>query len=187
MRTTLVNCLTCSFVIFSLASCNQQSNKPLTDQNTAKTVKITKDTLKTAIHMPVVQKFNLDDFPKKWIQLSEVNGEQIIENPCDAVNGAFTFRKTKGHGYIMNCDGGQDDLDYRLVSYSSKPDTLELVGESMITKKNIVFTITKMDTIAHTAHWEWTDMDWSGKKESIDMVSGLGKSKFRVVNDPPCL
>ena len=184
MKTTLLNFLASCLAICSLISCNQHSNKSLINNTIEKKVN---STSKPAIKMPAVQKFNLDNFPKKWTELTEVDGEKIIQNPCDAVNGAFTFRKTKGHGYIMNCDGGQDDIDYKLISYSSKPDTIELVGESMISKENIVFTITKMDTIANTAHWEWTDMDWSGRRESKYMVTNRGKSKFRVVNEPPCL
>jgi hypothetical protein len=186
MKILIIRCLSSSLILYSLMACNHPSHKGNTNKTETPTM-ITKDTLKALVKVPDLQKFNMEDFPEKWIQLTEVNGEKIIENPCDAVNGAFIFRKIKGHGYKMKSEGGQDEVDYLILSYNSRPDTLELVGKNMISKKDVTFTITKMDTINHTAHWEWTDMDWSGRKESIDMVTSKGKSKFKVVNDPPCL
>lgn len=191
MRFALLSFLCLGTAISSLVGCgdagtNNNVNdsavrKPAVQQQSAP--EPLSDTQETADEKP----FSLESFPKKWIQLTEIDGQKVIHNPCDAVNGAFTFRQTKGHGYVMNCDGGQDDVDYQILSYAAMGDSMLFTGKNVLSKKEIVFTVSRIDTLNHTAHWEWTDMDWAGSKMSIDMVTGKGSSKFKVVNEPPCL
>ena len=122
----------------------------------------------------------LANFPKEWKMLTEINGEKVIYQACDAANRNFWI-ENKQNTWIFNHEEGHETMTDTIISFNRISDTeFKLILHSEYTDSLIEMIISEYDS-GKTSKWSWS---YSNFEMSYYFVSNIGKSDFKYVEQP---
>lgn len=121
---------------------------------------------------------NLNGLPKKWVQLTEQNGELVIYEPCDWSNVEIEFKDTAGKTLLL-LEGYQDSMEGEVIETTQSGDTLLIVTQLPYGKDYI-----------DTAKFIWKDkakglatwVDYFGA--TLTIVDAQYRSSYKQVEQP---
>ena len=145
----------------------------------------------------IINKGIIEGLPNHQHEIKYKKEESIIFIPCDAQNTEFIFKKTNGK-IILEVIEGQDGGEFEVLS-TKRIDSKTI--KIRVKEGNMKFSYYVQMINEDTAIWTkpetyyYEGADWENKdldeldlpQKSIRMVSEQAKSKFKTVEEPPCM
>ena len=112
-------------ILFSCSNDNQNENEKISATETVKTEKAHPiDTIKE-INLAVQENpLTIEDFPKTWFLLDELEDSYIINEYCEASTQQLVINK-EGNDWFINVFFGQDGEKYKIIEFDAYEETRE--------------------------------------------------------------
>ncbi|UKN03798.1 hypothetical protein K6119_09875 [Paracrocinitomix mangrovi] len=164
-------------IIFIVISCNSNSNiheslqETKNEQNSSDSIDIAK-----------FQPYELDEFPKNWIQLTKTDSSFIIYESCDMGNGMISITEVENNWTIL-LHGTQEEFKFKIInSRISSSGEILINSESFETNEKLNCSISWNEKYSGVAAWKF---NWENGHSTInDYVNSEFEKEFEKVEQP---
>lgn len=149
------------FIILVLIGCNETSKKNNTEIKEVKA--------------------DINDFPKTWQRLSEINDELTLYFPCKGGDRSIQFSTLSNGDKLMHINYNEQYLDFLVIELIKKKNGYIL---KVLDRKSYIaktFQIEKYDKLNNLFYWTWKDND---KEYRFLYTPFNSNSKYPVVHQP---